>query len=158
MDGAVSPESPGRKPASASTGTGQGPVMRLLIAEDMAVIREALSALLGLEDDIEVAAAVARGDQILPAALIHRPDVALLDIALPGTDGITAAAELASRLPGCKVLILTELEAPGNLEAALRAGVSGFLLKAGPADELIAAVRAVARGEHVIDTRLAGPA
>jgi two-component system response regulator DesR len=99
---------------------------------------------------------VTSGDQIVPAALEHRPDVALLDIGLPGVDGLTAAAELAGRLPGCNVLILTSLEAPGHLDAAQRAGACRFLLKDGPTDELIGAVRAVARGEWVIDPRLAG--
>jgi two-component system response regulator DesR len=133
-------------------------VIRVLVAEDAAVVRDTLVALLGLEPDIEVAAELASGDQIVPAALAHRPDVALLDIGLPGTDGITAAAALTAQLPGCAVLILTGLDAPGSLAAALAAGVSGYLLKDGPAGELIAAVRAVARGERVIDARLAGPA
>ena len=132
-------------------------MIRVLVAEDVRVVRDTLVALLGLEADIEVAAAVASGDQIVAAALEHRPDVALLDIGLPGTDGLTAAAELAVRLPGCRVLILTGLEASGNLSAATRAGVHGFLLKDKPAEELIGAVRAVARGERVVDSRLAGP-
>lgn len=131
-----------------------GAVIRVLIAEDVAVVRETLAALLGLEEDIEVAATLAAADQIVPTALEQRPDVALLDIAMPGGDGIAAAGELAARLPGCRVLILTGLEEPGNLDPALRAGVSGFLLVEGPADELIAAVRAVTRGERVIDPRL----
>ncbi len=133
-------------------------MIRVLVAEDVPVVRETLAALLGLEPGIQVAAAVGSGDQIVPAAVEHRPDVALLDIGLPGTDGLTAAAELATRVPGCRVLILTGLESPGNLGAALRAGVAGFLLKDGPADELIRTVRAVARGEQVIDARLAGQA
>jgi two-component system response regulator DesR len=133
-------------------------VIRVLVAEDVAVVRDTLAALLGLEPDIQVAAAVASGDQVAPAALEHRPDVALLDIGLPKVDGLAAAAELARRLPGCRVLILTGLEAPGHLDAALRAGACGFLLKDGPAGELIDAVRAVARGERVIDARLAGQA
>jgi two-component system, NarL family, response regulator DesR len=138
---------------------GQGrPLIRVLIAEDVPVIRETLAALLGLELDIRVVAMMASGDQIVPAAVEHHPDVAVLDIGLPEVDGLTAAAELASRVPGCRVLILTGLEAPGNLHAARHAGVTGFLLKDGPAGELAAAVRAVARGERVIDSRLAGEA
>jgi two-component system response regulator DesR len=133
------------------------PVIRVLVAEDVGVVRDTLVALLGLEADIEVAAAVASGDQILPAALRHRPDVAVLDIGMPGTDGLTAAAGLAAQLPGCRVLIVTGLEATGNLDAALRAGARGFLLKDSPAGELIGAVREVARGARVIDSRLAGP-
>jgi two-component system response regulator DesR len=138
--------------------SGPVPAIRVLIAEDVAVVRETLAALLDLEEDIEIAAVIATADQIVPTALEQRPDVALLDIALPGGDGITAAGELAARLPGCRVLILTGLDEPGNLDAALRAGVSGFLLKEGPADELIAAVRAVIRGQLVIDSRLPGHA
>jgi two-component system response regulator DesR len=130
-------------------------VIRVLVAEDARVLRDTLAALLDLEPDIEVAAVVASGDQIVPAALRHRPDVALLDIGLPGVDGLTAAAELAERLPGCRVLILTGLAGPGYLAAARRARVSGFLVKDQPAGELIDAVRAVARGEQVIDSRLA---
>jgi len=133
-------------------------VIKVLVAEDARQVRETLVALLGLEDDIEVAAALPSGDQVVPAALEHRPDVALLDIGLPGTDGITAAAELATRLPGCRVLILTGMAAPAALSAALRAGVSGYLLKDGSAEHLIGAVRAVARGGRVFDDRLVGPA
>jgi two-component system response regulator DesR len=133
-------------------------VIRVLIAEDARQVRETLVALLGLEEDIEVAAALAAGDEVVPAALRHRPDVALLDIGLPGTDGISVAAELARRLPGCRVLILTGLAAPGTVSGALRAGVSGYLLKDGPADHLVGAVRAVARGDRVLDGRIADQA
>ena len=133
-------------------------MIKVLVAEDARQVRETLVALLGLEGDIEVAAALASGDQVVPAALEHRPDVALLDIGLPGTDGITAAAQLATRLPGCRVLILTGMAAPAALSAALRAGVSGYLLKDGSAEHLIGAVRAVARGDRVVDGRLAGQA
>ena len=133
-------------------------MIKVLVAEDARQVRETLVALLGLEGDIEVAAALASGDQVVPAALEHRPDVALLDIGLPGTDGITAAAQLATRLPGCRVLILTGMAEPAALSAALRAGVSGYLLKDDSAEHLIGAVRAVARGDPVFDDRLVGPA
>ena len=133
-------------------------MIRVLVAEDARPVRETLVALLGLQDDIEVAAAVASGDQVLPAALTCRPDVALLDIGLPATDGITAAGQLSERLPACRVLIVTGLDAPGSLAAAVHAGVSGYLLKDRPAGDLIRAIRAVARGERVIDARLAGRA
>jgi two-component system response regulator DesR len=156
MGGPQIPVSPARHARQASSGDDESPVIRVLIAEDAAVVRDTLVSLLGLEPDIEVAAAVAAGDQIVPAALQHRPDVALLDIGLPGVDGLTAAGELRTRLPSCRVLILTGLDAPANLDAALRAGVRGFLLKDEPAGELIGAVRAVARGVQVIDSRLAG--
>jgi len=122
---------------------------RVLIAEDVDVLRGTLVALLELEDDLEVVAELASGDRIVPAALQRNPDVALLDIDLPGTDGLTAAAELHQRLPGCRVLILTGLAGADHLARALAAGVSGFLVKDGPADDLIDAVRRVARGERV---------
>jgi len=119
-------------------------------------MRETLTALLDLEPDLEVVAAIAAGDQVVPAAMHHRPNVALLDICLPGTDGLTAAAELAVRLSSCRVLILTGLNGPDHLDRARNAGVAGFLLKDSPAAELVRAIRAVARGEHVLDHRLGG--
>src|ERR1019366_289328 len=127
------------------------PAIRVLVAEDVAAVRDTVVALLGLEPDIEVVTAVASGDQIVPAALRYRPDVTLLDIGLPGTDGLTAAGQLAGALPGGRVLVLARPGITANPDAAVRAGVSGFLLKDGPADDLISAVRAVARGERVID-------
>jgi two-component system, NarL family, response regulator DesR len=136
--------------------SGQRRVIRVLLAEDVPEVRDTLAALLGLEPDIEVIAAVASGDQIVPAALAQRPDAAVLDIGLPGTNGLTAAAELSRVVPACKVVILTALERRGQLDAALRAGARGFLLKDAPADDLVAAVRAVASGEQVIDPRLSG--
>jgi len=158
VDGARVPAANSRQNSARGGCSQEWSLIRVLVAEDVAVVRETLTALLGLEPDIQVVAAVGSGDQVVPAAVEHRPDVALLDIGLPGTDGLAAAAELARRLPGCRVLILTGLEAPGNLGAALQAGVSGFLLKDGPAGELAFAVRAVARGEQVFDARLAGEA
>jgi two-component system response regulator DesR len=131
------------------------PMLRILIAEDVHVLRQTLVALLTLESDIEVVADVAAGDEIVPAAIQHRPDLALLDIDLPVVDGLTVAAELRRRLPTCRVAILTGLFQPDILRRALAAGVFGFLLKDLPADDLIAAVRAVARGERVVDARLA---
>ena len=103
MGGPRIPVSPARRAGQPGPGGDESPVIRVLIAEDAGVVRDTLVALLGLETGIEVAAAVAAGDQIVPAALEHRPDVALLDIGLPGVDGLTAAAELASlpaQLPG----------------------------------------------------------
>lgn len=118
MGGQQIPASPHRRARPASPGGDGFPVIRVLIAEDAGVVRDTLVALLGLEAGIEVAVAVAAGDQIVPAALQHRPHVALLDIGLPGIDGLTAAAQLASRLPSCRVVILTGLDAPANLGAA----------------------------------------
>jgi two-component system response regulator DesR len=130
-------------------------VIRVLIAEDQAMIRGALAALLATEPDIEIVAKVDRGDRVLDEAIRSTPDVALLDIEMPGKDGIAAAAELRDHLPACRVLILTVFGRPGYLRKAIDAGVSGFLLKDAPPDELAAAIRRTARGERVIDTQLA---
>jgi two-component system, NarL family, response regulator DesR len=130
-------------------------LIRVLIAEDQAMIRGALAALLSTESDIEVVAQVERGDRVVEEALRAKPDVALLDIEMPGKDGITAAAELRAKLPSCRVLILTVFGRPGYLRRAVDAGVSGFLLKDAPPDELASAIRRTAKGEKVIDSQLA---
>ncbi|MFD9125584.1 DNA-binding response regulator [Kitasatospora sp. NPDC059571] len=129
--------------------------IRILLAEDMHLVRGALVALLDLEPDIEVVAEVDNGDAILPAALEHRPDVAVLDIDLPGIDGLTAAGLLHEQLPACRVLILTSLGRPGNLRRALDAQVSGFLVKDAPPARLAEAIRQVGSGARVIDPQLA---
>jgi two-component system, NarL family, response regulator DesR len=129
-------------------------VIRILVAEDMHMIRGALVALLSLEDDMEVVAELERGDQILAAALDTRPDIAVIDIDLPGLDGISAASRLHDEHPGCRTLVLTGLGRPGLLLRALQAHVRGFLLKDAPADALAAGVRRVAAGERVIDPDL----
>jgi two-component system response regulator DesR len=130
-------------------------VIRVLLAEDQAMIRGALAALLAGEPDIEVVGQVERGDQVVAEALRLRPDVALLDIEMPGRDGIAAAADLRERLPACRVLILTVFGRPGYLRRAIDGGVSGFLLKDAPPEELAAAIRRTAAGEKVIDPQLA---
>jgi len=104
-------------------------VIRVLVAEDMRILRDTLAAVLNLEHDIDVVAQVADGDAIGPAAVAQRADVAVVDIDLPGTDGLTAAAQLHEQFPGCRVLILTVLARPGNLRRALAVGVAGFLPK-----------------------------
>ncbi|MFE6091612.1 response regulator [Streptomyces massasporeus] len=129
--------------------------VRVLLAEDQGMMRGALALLLGMEDDIEVVAQVAAGDAILDAALAHRPDVALLDIELPGRSGLDAAADLRVRVPGCRVLILTTFGRPGYLRRAMEAGATGFLVKDGPVEELAAAIRRVLAGETVVDPALA---
>jgi len=130
-------------------------MIRVLIAEDQAMIRGALAALLAREPDIEVVARVERGDVVVEEALRTNPDVALLDIEMPGQDGITAAAALRGKLPSCRVLILTIFGRPGYLRRAVDSGVAGFLLKDAPPEELAAAVRKAAAGEKVIDSKLA---
>ena len=130
-------------------------MIRVLIAEDQAMIRGALAALLAREQDIEVVARVERGDAVIEEALRTNPDVALLDIEMPGQDGITAAAALRGKLPSCRVLILTIFGRPGYLRRAVDSGVAGFLLKDAPPEELAAAVRKAAAGEKVIDSKLA---
>jgi two-component system response regulator DesR len=130
-------------------------VIRVLVAEDVRILRETLVTVLGLEADIEVVAEVSAGDRIVAAAVEHNPDVAVLDIDLPGTDGLAAAAELHTRLPGCRVLILTGLGRPGHLRRAVAARVAGFVVKDAPSQELIDAVRRVAAGGRVIDPQLA---
>jgi two-component system, NarL family, response regulator DesR len=129
-------------------------VVRVLIAEDMHMLRKALVALLEFEPDIEVVAEFSSGAEILPRAKEFRPDVAVLDIDLPGMDGLTAAAELHTAVPECRTMMLTSLGRPGNLRRALAAHVSGFLLKDSTPDKLCDAIRAVAKGERVIDPQL----
>jgi two-component system response regulator DesR len=129
--------------------------IRILLAEDMHMVRGALVALLNLEEDLEVVCELERGDQILGAALEHQPDVAIIDIDLPGIDGLTAAGRLRERMPQCRTLILTSLGRPGALRRALAAQVSGYLLKDAPPHELAATVRSVVAGKRVIDPQLA---
>jgi two-component system response regulator DesR len=130
-------------------------MIRVLIAEDQSMVRGALAALLALEGDITPVAEVGRGDEVVPRALEARPDVALLDIEMPGLDGITAAAQLRQALPACRVLILTTFGRPGYLRRAMAAGASGFLLKDAPASELASAIRRAAAGGRVVDPGLA---
>src|SRR5690606_6525903 len=122
------------------------------------MMRGALALLLGMEEDIEVVAQVSSGDEVVPAALAARPDVALLDIEMPGRSGLDVAAELRDRLPSCKVLILTTFGRPGYLRRAMEAGARGFLVKDGPVEELAGAIRRVLRGELVVDPELAAAA
>jgi two-component system response regulator DesR len=135
-----------------------GKSIRVLLAEDQGMMRGALALLLGLEPDIEVVAQVGAGDAIVDAALTHRPDVALLDIELPGRSGLDAAADLRDQAPDCRVLILTTFGRPGYLRRAMEAGAAGFLVKDGPVEELAVAIRRVLTGETVIDPALAAAA
>jgi two-component system response regulator DesR len=132
--------------------------IRVLLAEDQTLVRGALRALLDLEEDIEVVAEVGRGDLVLPAAREHWPDLALLDIEMPGQDGIEAARELAAALPQVRAVVLTTFGRPGFLRRAMEVGAAGFLVKDSPVAELARAIRAVMAGERVIDRDLAAAA
>ena len=133
-------------------------MIKVLIAEDQAMIRGALASLLALEDDIEVVAQVERGDEVVDAVRRTRPDVALLDIEMPGLDGISVAGRLARELPETRSLIVTTFGRPGFLRRALAEGASGFLHKDAPATELAAAIRTVAAGGTAVDSKLAAAA
>jgi two-component system, NarL family, response regulator DesR len=129
--------------------------IRILLAEDQAMVRGALTALLRLEEDMEVVAEVSQGDQVLPAALKSQPDVALLDIEMPGSDGLSAAQALHESVPACRIVILTTFGRSGYLRQAMESGAVGFLLKDAPADQLAVAIRRVMVGERVVDPDLA---
>jgi two-component system, NarL family, response regulator DesR len=130
-------------------------VINVLLADDHHVVRSALAALLSLEPDLTVVAEVERGDEVLAAARAARPDVAVLDVDMPGMDGLAAAAALRDALPAVATLILTGHGKPGHLRRALASNVRGFLLKTAPPDELAAGIRKVAGGERVLDPKLA---
>jgi two-component system response regulator DesR len=130
-------------------------VIRLLLADDQALVRGALATLLGLETDLEVVAEVGRGDEVVAAARTARPDVALLDVEMPGLDGIAATAALRAALPSCRVLVVTTFGRPGYLRRALEAGAGGFVVKDTPARQLADAVRRVHAGLRVVDPALA---
>ena len=129
-------------------------MIRILLAEDQHLIRGALLALIGLEPDMDVVADLDNGDDIVPTAMRLRPDVAVLDIELPGADGLAAAATLRETLPETKVLILTGLGHPGHLSRALDAQVGGFMRKNAPSEELADAIRRVAKGQRFLDPDL----
>jgi two-component system, NarL family, response regulator DesR len=130
-------------------------MIRVLLAEDQAMVRGALAALLSREPDIEVVAEVARGDEVVEAAQAAQPDVALLDIEMPGGGGLAAAAALRKVLPSCRTVILTTFGRSGYLQRAMESGAVGFLLKDAPAAELALALRRVMAGERVVDPDLA---
>ncbi|MGI5231280.1 response regulator [Actinoallomurus sp. CA-142502] len=130
-------------------------MIRVLLAEDQGMMRGALALLLGLEEDFEVVGQVAAGDRIVPTAREVRPDVAILDIEMPGRSGLDAAADLHAELPDCKILIVTTFGRPGYLRRAMEAGASGFLVKDGPVEDLARAIRRVLAGERVVDPELA---
>jgi len=129
--------------------------IKLLVADDQSLVRSALAALLSLEADFEVVAEVGRGDEVVTAAREAKPDVALLDIEMPGVDGLAAAAALSHEVPACRVIILTTFGRPGYLRRAMESGALGFVVKDAPAEQLADAVRRVAAGERVVDPALA---
>lgn len=130
-------------------------MIRVMLAEDQAMVRGALAALLTLEGDIEIVAEVDRGDEVMATALQVRPDVALLDIEMPGCDGLSAARALHAQLPNCRVLILATFGRPGYLRRAMESGAVGFLVRDAPAAELAVAIRRAVAGERIVDPSLA---
>jgi two-component system response regulator DesR len=130
-------------------------VIRVLLADDQALVRGALSAMLNLEPDIEVVVEVGSGDEVVPAARQYKPDVALLDVQMPGKDGLTAAAELRDSVPACRVVVCTTFGRPGYLARAMAAGAAGFVVKDAPPEQLVDAVRRVHSGLRVVDPVLA---
>jgi two-component system response regulator DesR len=133
-------------------------VIRILLAEDQELVRTALATLLDLEDDFVVVATVGRGDEVLAAVREADPTVALVDIEMPGLDGLSVAAKLRDQHPACKVIILTTFGRPGYLRRAMEAGASGFVVKDAPAATLGSAIRSVVNGTVVVDPALAGSA
>ena len=130
-------------------------VIRLLLADDQALVRGAMAALLDMEPDLTVVAEVGRGDEVVAAAVQHKPDVALLDVEMPGLDGVAAARALRAALPACRVLMVTTFGRAGYLKQAMAAGASGFIVKDTPARQLADAVRRVHEGLRVVDPALA---
>ena len=129
--------------------------IKLLLADDQALVRGALGALLDLEPDLYVVAQVGSGDEVLAAVAEHRPDVCLLDIQMPGLDGIEVARLLREQHPEVGVLMVTTFNRPGHLRQSMEAGATGFVVKDAPSEELAAAVRKVAAGVRVVDPALA---
>jgi len=130
-------------------------VIRVLLAEDQGMMRGALALLLSMEPDIEIVAQVGSGDDVIPACLDTKPDVALLDIEMPGINGLAAARLMRERYPDCRVVIVTTFGRPGYLREAMDAGVSGFVVKDGPVDQLAGIIRRVLAGDRVVDPTLA---
>ena len=130
-------------------------MIRVLVADDQALVRGALVALLQMEDDLEIVVEVSRGDEVVEAARAHEVDVALLDVEMPGMDGLSAARALRDEVPGCRVLMVTTFGRPGYLKQAMAAGAGGFVVKDTPARQLADAVRRVHQGLRVVDPTLA---
>jgi two-component system, NarL family, response regulator DesR len=129
--------------------------IKILVAEDVAMVRGALVALIELEPDLKVVAAVRSGEEIVPAAQEHQAEIAIIDIDLPGLDGLSAAAQLHDSMPSCRILILTNLGSAGMVRRALAAHVSGYVLKEAPPEQLATAIRDIVAGRRIIDMQLA---
>lgn len=130
-------------------------MIRLLLADDQALVRGALAALLELDGDMQVVAQVGRGDEVVAAALESKADVALVDIEMPGLDGIAAVEQLKEQVPNCRALMVTTFGRPGYVRRAMDAGARGFVVKDTPAQQLAQAVRRVHSGQVVLDPTLA---
>jgi two-component system, NarL family, response regulator DesR len=130
-------------------------LIRLVLADDQQLVRAALAALLDLEDDLEVVGQAGQGDELIEVVRRLEPDVALVDIEMPALDGLSAAAVLTKEVPATRLLMLTTFGRPGYLRRAMESGALGFVVKDAPADQLVDAVRRVARGERVVDPALA---
>ena len=133
-------------------------MIRVLVAEDQAMVLGALSTLIGIESDLEVVATARNGREALELALAHRPDVVVTDIEMPGLSGLELAAELKRRGSAARVVILTTFARPGYLRRALEAGASGYLLKDSPSHQLAEAIRRVHGGTRAVDPELASEA
>jgi len=133
-------------------------VIRIVLADDESLIRDAVAQLLDLEDDLEVVAVAGTGPEAVATIQRHRPDVAVLDLQMPGADGIEVAQQVRSTVPGCAVVVVTSHGRPGHLKKALAAGVQAFLPKSASAAVLAAAVRQVAGGGRYVDPGLAADA
>jgi two-component system response regulator DesR len=130
-------------------------MIKVLLADDQALVRGAMAALLDMEPDLKVVAEVGRGDEVVDAVRDHDVDVALLDVEMPGMDGVAAARELHRVVPSCRVLMVTTFGRGGYLRQAMAAGASGFIVKDTPARQLADAVRRVHEGLRVVDPALA---
>ena len=130
-------------------------MIRLVIADDQALVRGALAAMLGLQSDLQVVAQVGDGASAVAEAIRTHADVALLDVQMPGMDGLTAAAELHEKAPSCRVVVCTTFGRPGYLARAMAAGAAGFVVKDAPPEQLADAVRRVHAGLRVVDPVLA---
>ena len=132
------------------TAGGGRPPIRVLIADDQRVVRDGLAMLVGLLDGVEIAGAACDGEEAVRLAVAHRPDVILMDLRMPGMDGLTAITELARRGVPARVLVLTTYDTDSYVLPAIEAGATGYLLKDAPRADLLHAVRAAARGQAVL--------